>query len=98
MAAPLKPALIQARRVWFANLLAEYPVQPVYEAHDVDALIALMLTDRFSFRPFVETIHAHYRDIETGRTNVEGVPSLKNCMLRNWRAVHGVGVPVQIAA
>jgi hypothetical protein len=81
-----------------AFVLAKYPNQPAHEADDVDVLIARMLPDRFSYVPFIEMINALDRDVCTGRTNIENLPSLKNCMSRNWRVVHGVGAPLRKAA
>jgi hypothetical protein len=85
------PAQIAERRKFFDKLLAGYPNQPAHEAADVDALIARMLTDRKSFVPFVDMIQRLKREVRTGRTDL---PTLKNCLLRNWRAVHHVGAPI----
>jgi hypothetical protein len=91
----VSPAQIAERRKFFDKVLARYPNQPAHEAADVDALIEHMLTDRKSLTPFIEMISALYRDIATGRTDL---PTLKNCMLRNWRTMHGVGAPARMAA
>jgi hypothetical protein len=91
----VSPAQIAERRKWFDKVLARYPNQPAHEAADVDALIERMLTDRKSITPFVDMINALYCDIRTGRTDL---PTLKNCLLRNWRAMHGVGAPGRMAA
>jgi hypothetical protein len=94
----VSPAQIEECRKWFGKVLAEYPIQPAHEADDVDAPLARILPDRLCFRPFIEMINALDRDVLAGRTTAETLPSLKNRMLRNRRAVHGVGAPVRMAA
>jgi hypothetical protein len=91
----ISPEQIERRRNYYGKVLAEDPNQPAHEADDVDALIALMLADRLSYTPFVYMINGLKHDVRTGRTDL---PTLKNCMLRNWRAVHGVGAPGRMAA